>query len=92
MKWQIWPLIRDVLVTGTGLALIISQAFARSPSDVLLMAALTLTTPSLIAHAGTLLGAPSRSESSSSSSSPGSPRSTQPGASDEAANGVGPGK
>lgn len=82
MKWQTaWLLIRDVLVTGTGVGIIISQGFARSPSDVLLMAGLALTTPSLISHAGTLLGAPSQSDSSSSSSPPGPSHASPPGGS-----------
>ena len=77
MKWQTaWLLIRDVLVTGTGLGLIISQVFAKSPSDVLLVAAIALTTPTLASHATTLLGGQSPSQSSSSSSPRGSPPSS----------------
>lgn len=85
MKWQTtWLLIRDVLVTGTGLALIISQIFARQPSDALIVAGLALTTPSLAAHGSALLSGPSSTagpgpQPPSSSSSPhGSPPSSPP--------------
>ena len=85
MKWWLtaWQIAKDILLTGTGLALIISQIFARQPSDVLLMVGLTLTIPSVASHAGTLLSAQSTGghgppESSSSSPPPGPPPSSPP--------------
>jgi hypothetical protein len=97
VKWPtVWLLIKDVLATGTGLVIIISQIFAPHPSDVLLVTAIALTTPSLASHAGTLLGAPStaghgQQESPSSSSPHGSPQSSSPGGSGDPRNGAAPG-
>lgn len=51
-----WLLLKDILLTGTGMALILSQIFSRSPADVLLVTGLALTVPSVAAHAGALLG------------------------------------
>ena len=74
MKWQTaWQLIKDIALTGTGLVMIISQIFARQPSDVLLMAGLALTIPSVASHAGTLLSLPSAGEHGPPESSPSSP-------------------
>ena len=93
MKWlTAWQLIRDVLVTGTGLVIILLQVFARQPSDVLLVAAIALTTPTLASHATALLSGQPQPESSSSSSPHGSPPSSSGEGSGESANGVGPGK
>lgn len=87
MKWQTtWLLGKDVLLTGTGLVLIISQIFARQPSDVLLVTGLALTVPSVASHAVTLLSGPStgargKPGSSPSAASPGelpSPSSSSP--------------
>ena len=51
-----WLLLKDVLLTGTGIALVLSQILSPSPSDVLLAAGLALTVPSIAAHAPALLG------------------------------------
>jgi hypothetical protein len=48
-------LLRDVVLTGTGLFMLLSQVFAKSPSDLLLVAGLALTVPATAAHAGALL-------------------------------------
>lgn len=50
-----WLLLKDVLLTGTGMALVLSQILSASPSDVLLATGLALTVPSVAAHAGSLL-------------------------------------
>ena len=48
MKWQTaWSLVKDIVLTGAGLALIILQVFAKQPSDVLLVTGLALTIPSV---------------------------------------------
>lgn len=60
-------LVRDVLVTGTGLGVIVSQVFSAHPSDVLLVTGLALTAPSLADHAKALLSAPTAAPRSSSS-------------------------
>ena len=84
MTWETaWQLIKDIALTGTGLAMIISQIFTRQPSDVLLVTGLALTIPSVASHAATLLSPPSTGAhgppSSSSSSSPhGPPPSSRP--------------
>ena len=93
MKWlTAWQLIRDVLVTGTGLVIILLQVFAKQPSDVLLVAAIALTTPTLASHATALLSGQPPSESSSSSSQPGESPSSSSRGTGESANGVGPGQ
>lgn len=65
MRWDTaWTAIKDILLTGTGMVLILSQVFSRTPSDVLLVAGLALTAPSVAAHARVLLGAPPGGSSS----------------------------
>ena len=103
MKWweTAWLLLKDILATGTGLALIITQVFARTPSDVLLVAGLALTTPSLASHTVKLLSAPTvpeRSDEQSTAhgtrpqSSPSSPSGgSSPSSSDPGGGGDGPG-
>lgn len=60
MKWQTaWSLVRDILLTGTGLALIISQIGAHDPSSVLVVAGLALTVPAAATHAASVLSGPS---------------------------------
>lgn len=60
MKWQTaWQLARDILLTGTGLALIISQIGAHDPSSVLVVAGLTLTAPAAVTHSVGVLTGPS---------------------------------
>lgn len=56
---NIWPLIKDILLTGTGVALIISQIFSQHPSDAILVAGLTLTVPTIAGHAKAVLSGPS---------------------------------
>ena len=72
MKWSItaWQLIKDVLLTGTGLLLIVLQVFARQPSDVLLVTGLALTVPSVATHAVALLSGPSPAARGPRESSP----------------------
>lgn len=75
MKWlTLWQLIRDILLTGTGLALIISQIGARDPSSTLIVAGLALTVPAAATHAaGVLSGPSSPTEHGQRPSSPSSP-------------------
>lgn len=75
MKWlTLWQLVRDILLTGTGLALIISQIGARDPSSTLIVAGLALTVPAAATHAAGVLSGPSsgtqHGQPPSSSSSP----------------------
>jgi hypothetical protein len=81
---RIWQLLRDVLLTGAGLFVILSQVFARQPSDVLLVAGLALTVPATAAHAGALLsGHAPGSSSESAPPAPPSPSSASQEASGE---------
>ena len=81
-----WLLLKDIFLTGTGIALILSQVFAAAPSDVLLVTGLALTVPSVAAHAGSLLGGHTGGRSSPPSPPPGLPPSgSSPGATDEPA-------
>lgn len=74
---NLWQLLKDILLTGTGLAVIVSQVFAPRPSDLLLTAGLVLPTIAAGSHAAALLSdtgrhssPPGRPSPSSSSSSP----------------------
>ena len=72
MKWQTaWQLAKDVLLTGTGLVVIVLQIFAKQPSDVLLVVGLALTVPSAASHAASILSGPGVPPSSGSSEPPG---------------------
>lgn len=78
MKWQTaWLLIKDVLATVTGLALVISQIRAHAPSDVLIVAGLALITPSLATHTYSVLSGPSSAHGHGESGS--SPPAPPPG-------------
>lgn len=55
-RWElVWAAIKDIILTGTGVAVIISQMWSRTPSDVLLVTGLALTAPSVASHAKVLL-------------------------------------
>jgi len=57
---DLWALVKDVVLTGTGVALIISQIFSATPSDALLVTGLALTVPTIAGQAKALLsGGPS---------------------------------
>ena len=77
-----WLLLKDILLTGTGMALVLSQILSPSPSDVLLATGLALTVPSIAAHAGSLLAGRTGGPSSESTPPSGEPPS---GPSSEAA-------
>jgi hypothetical protein len=68
-----WLLVKDIFLTGTGMALVLSQVFAATPSDILLATGLALTTPSVVAHAKALLTGSGGGPSSPPSPPPGSP-------------------
>lgn len=58
MRWNTpWTVVKDIALTGTGMAVILSQVFSPHPSDVLLVTGLALTVPSVAGHAGALLTA-----------------------------------
>lgn len=71
-----WLLLKDILLTGTGMALVLSQLFSSSPKDLLLVAGLALTTPSIASHAKAILGGHTGGHSSPPSPPDGVPPST----------------
>lgn len=79
MKWvTAWQLIKDILLTGTGLLLIVLQVVARQPSDILLVTGLALTAPSVASHAVALLSGPSADAHGEPESSPHAPPPGEP--------------
>lgn len=84
VRWDVaWTAAKDVLLTGTGIVLILSQVFASSPSDILLATGLALTVPSVASHAKALLSGPGGAPSSPPSPPPGSSPSTSSPPADE---------
>ena len=77
IKDAVWPLVKDVGLTGTGIVVIVLQAFSARPSGLLLGTGLALTVPSVAEHVKALL--PSSGGGSSSESSP--PPGSSPGSS-----------
>jgi hypothetical protein len=79
-----WPLLKDVGLTGTGIAVILLQAFSAKPDGLLLGTGLALTVPSTWDHIKALMpssgggsGDGSSSPSSASDGPPPSPRSSR---------------
>jgi len=66
-----WSLLRDIVVTGTGLAVIWSQVLSAHPDGILLGTGLALTVPSIADHVRALLPSSGGGSSSASSPSPG---------------------
>jgi hypothetical protein len=72
VRWSTsWAAVKDVLLTGTGMVLILSQVFSKMPSDVILVTGLALTVPSVAGHAASLLQGPSAPRSSPPQQLPG---------------------
>jgi hypothetical protein len=65
-----WLIVKDVALTGTGLALIVTQAFAGQPQDQLLVAGLALTGVGASFHIGKLVSGRIDGRGSSSPSQP----------------------
>jgi hypothetical protein len=72
-------LAKDIVLTGTGVFLILSQVFAAHPSDILLATGLALTVPSVAGHAKALLAGTPPTGGPSSPPSPPPGRSPSPG-------------
>lgn len=51
----VWPAVKDIILTGVGVIVIVRQVLSVHPSDVLLVTGLALTVPSVAGHAGALL-------------------------------------
>src|SRR5262249_38245218 len=76
-RWElIWAAVKDIMLTGTGMVLILSQVWSPTPSDILLATGLALTVPSVASHAKVLL-----TSSSSGPAPPSSPSSSPSGSS-----------
>jgi len=75
-RW--WPLLRDVLLTGTGMGVIIVQVLSAHPSTPLLWTGLGLTAPAAVEHVKALLPGSGPPDSSPASPPPGSPSSSEP--------------
>lgn len=66
---DLWALLKDIVLTGTGVALILSQMISKQPNEALLVTGLALTIPSIADHAKSVLGGPSGPRSSTGSQS-----------------------
>jgi len=75
---NLWQLLKDILLTGTGMGLMVSQVFSARPSDVILVTGLALTVPSVAGHAGALLSAGRREHTGGESSPPSAPHGPLP--------------
>jgi hypothetical protein len=65
-----WQILKDVLLTGLGMAAIVTQVLSPHPNGLVLGTGLALTVPSVAAHVRALLPGPGESESSDSASPP----------------------
>lgn len=81
IKDAVWPLVKDVGLTGTGIFVIVLQAFSARPSGLLLGTGLALTVPSTWEHIKALLPSSGGGSSSPPSLPPGASSSppSQPG-------------
>jgi hypothetical protein len=73
-----WPLIKDVGLTGTGIFVIVLEAFSAHPSGLLLGTGLALTVPSTWDHIRALMPSSGGGSSSEPSQVPGSSPSQLP--------------
>lgn len=58
-----WTLVKDILLTLTGVLLIVSQVRSKTPDTAMLVTGLALTIPSIADHAKSILGGPAGSRS-----------------------------
>jgi hypothetical protein len=78
-RWRTaWNLIKDVGLTGTGIFVIVLQAFSAKPNGLLLGTGLALTVPSVAEHVRALLPSSGGGSSSPQSELPGPPPSSLP--------------
>ncbi|HVH81330.1 MAG TPA: hypothetical protein VM782_18160 [Stellaceae bacterium] len=73
----LWLLLKDVALTGCGIALIVSQILAVHPDPALIVAGLALTVPSMATHAVNVLSGPQ--SPAPGGGEPSSPSSPPPG-------------
>jgi len=67
-----WYLLKDILLTGTGVAVIFSQVLSSHPDGLLLGTGLALTVPTIADHVKALLPSSGGGGSSPSRPPPGS--------------------
>jgi hypothetical protein len=73
LRWNTaWTIVRDVLLTGTGIFLVLKQAYSLHPNDAILAVAMGFTAPSAVDHVKALLSGPSDAPSSPPSPPPAS--------------------
>lgn len=72
---NLWKLLKDIVLTGLGVAAILSQIFSQHPAGLVLGTGLALTVPSVASHVKALLPGPGDGESSESPSPPRQPAS-----------------
>jgi len=72
---NLWKLLKDIVLTGLGVAAILSQTFSLHPSGLVLGTGLALTVPSVASHVRALLPGPGDGGSSESASPPRPPPS-----------------
>lgn len=73
-----WELIRDVVLTGTGIWLAIHEAYSLHPDDAILALAMGFTAPAAFEHVKALLSSPAAGESSRRPPASGSSPQSQP--------------
>jgi hypothetical protein len=69
------PIVKDILLTGTGVFCILWEVFSAHPSGLILGTGLVLTVPSTAEHVRALLPSVGGGQSSESSPQPTAPRS-----------------
>ena len=63
---DLWSLLKDIALTGTGVGVIIAQAFSRRPNELLLGVALVLIAPRAYRHVKAMLPGSGGGQSSES--------------------------
>jgi hypothetical protein len=81
---NLWKLLKDIVLTGLGVAAILSQILSLRPNGLVLGTGLALTVPSVASHVRALLPGPGDGDSSESRSPP-SPPPSSPSAREESA-------
>lgn len=63
---KIWQLLRDILLTGSGIGILVWEVHLSQPSELMVGAALALITPGAYEHVKALLPGPITGASSGS--------------------------
>jgi hypothetical protein len=80
-----WAVIKDIVLTGTGVWILVTQALSPHPSDPLLVVAMGLCAPAIYDHAKSLVSGqpaqPAHTQSGGTHQDGGSPSSPAPSSS-----------